>query len=86
MDQPNNMSKWGSVGCVPENTYLPPTSVRVIVLITIIFALIATVFAVVVLTRHGYPVAAALSAGVATIMLSEGAMYRLTWWQHPSSA
>jgi hypothetical protein len=60
--------------------------VRVIVLITIIFALIATVFAVVVLTRDGHEVAAALSAVVATVTLSEGAMHRLTRWQHPSSA
>lgn len=73
-------------GHVPKNVCFPPTSVRVIVLITIIFALIATGFAVVVLILHGREVAVALSAVVATVALSEGAVHRLTRWQRLSSA
>lgn len=83
-----HMSKWGFVvGRVPEARCLPPTSVRVIVLITIIFALIAIALAVVTLvTRQDHTVAAALTAVVATVALSEGAVHRLTQWQRPSSA
>lgn len=80
------MSKWEPVGRVPENTCFLPTSVRVIVLIAIVFALVAIVFAVVVLTRHGHEVSAALGAVVATVTLSERAVRWLTWWRRPSIA
>lgn len=75
--------------CIPrvsENMCFPPISVRVIVLIAIIFALITIVLAVVVLTRSGLGVAAALGAVATTAMLSEGVMHRLIRWQRPSSA
>lgn len=82
------MSQW-SLPRVLGKVCLPPTSVRIIVIITMIFALIAIFFAVVVLLWHGgqiAPVAAALGAVAATVMLSEGVVRRLTRWQHPDIA
>lgn len=70
--------RW-SVPRVPENTCFPPTSLRVVVLIVIIFA-------VVVLVWCGYGIAAALSAVAATAMLSEEVMRRLAWSQRPDLA
>lgn len=70
--------RW-SVPRVPENTCFPPTSVRVVVLIVIIFA-------VVVLVCRGYGIAAALSAVAATAMLSEEIYRRVTWSPPPDLA
>lgn len=70
--------RW-SVPRVPENTCFPPTSVRVVVLIVIIFA-------VVVLVWCGYGIAAALSAVAATAMLSEEIYHRVTWSPPPDLA
>lgn len=70
---------WWSVPRVPENTCFPPPSVRVVVLIVIVFA-------VVVLVWRGYGIAAALSAVAATAMLSEEITHRLGWSQRPDPA
>jgi hypothetical protein len=70
--------RW-SMPRVPENTCFPSTSVRIIVLIVIVFA-------VVVLVWCGYGIAAALSAVAATAMLSEEILRRLAWLQGPDLA
>jgi Tfp pilus assembly protein PilO len=70
---------WSSMPRVPENTCFPPTSVRIVVLIVIVFA-------VVVLVWRGYGIAAALSAVAATAMLSEEILRRLTWSPRPDQA
>lgn len=70
---------WWSVPRVPENTCFPPTSVRVVVLIVVVCA-------VVVLVWRGYGIAAALSAVAATVMLSEEVMRRLAWSPRPDLA
>ncbi|MGH3771880.1 MAG: hypothetical protein ACRDRW_10860 [Pseudonocardiaceae bacterium] len=69
---------------MPENVCFPPTSVRVIVLITIIFALIAIVFEV-VLVRRDYVVPGALGVVATTALLCEEVLRRLCWWQRPDT-
>lgn len=68
-----------SVPRVPKNMCFPPTSVRVVVLVVVIFA-------VVVLVWRGYGIAAALSAVAATTILSEEILRRVTWSQPPDLA
>ena len=70
---------WSVVPRVSENTCFPPISVRIVVLIVIIFA-------VVVLVCRGYGVAAALSAVSATAMLSEEILRRVARSQRPDLA
>ncbi|MGH3807455.1 MAG: hypothetical protein ACRDRU_12650 [Pseudonocardiaceae bacterium] len=61
----------------------PPTSGRVIVLIAIVIARIAILFAFVDLMQYSLAVAVTLAA---TAMLSEEALRRLTLWQYPGMA
>lgn len=70
--------RW-SMPRVPENMCFPPISVRIVVLIVIVFA-------VVVLVWRGYGVAAALSAVAAAAMLSEEILRRWAWSQRPDLA
>lgn len=77
------MSMWGPVRRVTEIMCSPPTSGRVIVLIAIVIARIAILFAFADLMQYSLAVAAALAA---TAMLSEEALRRLTLWQCPGMA
>ena len=70
--------RW-SMPRVPENMCFPPISVRIVVLIVIVFA-------VVVLMWRGYEVAAALSAVAAAAMLSEEILCRWAWSPRPDLA
>jgi hypothetical protein len=56
------------------------------VIITIVFAAVVIVFAVIVLTLHKYEVPAALGAVATTVLLSETLVRRLHWRQRPDTA
>ncbi|MGH3753790.1 MAG: hypothetical protein ACRDRP_14040 [Pseudonocardiaceae bacterium] len=64
---------------MPENTCFPPTAVRVIVLIVIVFAVVS-------LVMRGNGIDAAISAVAAAAMLSEEVLRRLTRPQRPDIA
>ncbi len=70
---------WWPVPRVPENTCFPPTAVRVIVLIVIVFAVVS-------LVMRGNGIDAAISAVAAAAMLSEEVLRRLTRPQRPDIA
>lgn len=69
-----------SVPRVPENRFCPPTSVRVIVFIVIVYA-------VILLMWRGYGLTAALSAVAAIATFSQDIARRVIWWsQRPDLA
>lgn len=83
------MSQWPVPEVPNKKVCIPSAVVRVIVLITIIFALMTTVVVVAVLIRHGYQVsqvAGALGAVATMTLLIEQVARRLTRRQRPDTA